>query len=1223
MTPPMIPFARTELSASYVAAINRVLYDIANELKRNDANAQEAASDTDAAAAPSAAVLPIRIVFKGGDTEGGAEDIIVTPAPFQFNRSLNVWSQAAVLDWAVYESDPDVVTFNFPRDALLAGFLIQYLDERKSLTDSALSYVIGIGSSRNEEHSKEWSLLANPPWPSDETKSATHAPVVRPQSVATASINNKELISAEIYAALKSLYLDELDRIDPLCQRYVILMPIYDLCPHGLPLGLPIACLLLNVGRTGTGRATSKRVTKENHETYAKACDEVAKRFVPRLQRRVKALTMEIQKAAMLVVSREQPKEHRDLLEHFVAVLTHVQFWDKVHVFRNDKHLYSYGWKHADQAKCEEEWTRVHPAGNGGRNPPASGGVVFAPFGLPNSRDLSRFLGTSPTNLWAEQALSIVDDCGLGRLDEFEDDALRGCTLVFEFTKAAVLPLRDATHCQAFCRELVHQQLEVLRAALPMARRRKAAIRNAVSGIMGRNTSHNIGSHVLARLAAAELGDATTGAESLKRRARARAYFLSYLQRRMEFLAEIATSDVAYWAQAMTLAKAVEPLDFDAQYSINSKGDCRPLVNGALPADPIVLSYITGRPGLRATVKYGGDFDAAQPPWFACPGGEVGAHALLVILENIIRNSARHASDANGSAADPCVELELNLQDDKACDEDESLMSLEIVDSRTALDEAGCPEYSHADKSPLHEKINTILEKGSLLRLDGTPDPSNWGVREMQICAHYLRMRPLSTLESGAPPHPAVLKAERHTLPSGKYCLSYRLYLQRPRRLAIVVANGELDAKGESCTVAGDGRVGARVHSDTRLGIAVEKVGAELATATSWPQFVRDRQLAPYEFVVVSEQANALFREEATSASPRERTAWSVHVVCRPIADICKWLDAMRNGSTQFGASLELYRAVWEKTRDRHKPWRDRPLYGAWLDNDESTPECSVPAAGCVVSFKRAKHRDFQSLTPPNDEPKSPKGLINLAVAWIDHATDAEAMLRWLGAIGPATAEGTQATVEPVFVEGAYSESVHRWSSDRAPWLAQELMAAALPRVVVLDERAQAERSLKYRDVELHHRWKGMRVWVPDKDGPAPCDLGKKPDMTACNAFLRSLSLSSDQGSVDYLVIHLTVLEALVKQCTGEKSLGAALSQLTAETPAGDRGVEVVIVTGRGVAGTVMSNGDNHLVACRYLPLSALHENLILRPSKLGLMRTLWSARRARSRADANGATYE
>ncbi len=1220
MTLPMIPSSRTELSASYIAAINRVLYDIANELNRDDANAKQAASDTDAVAASSAAVLPIRIVFKEGDTGGSAEAIIVTPVPIQFDRSFNVWSQAAVLDWAVYEKDPDVATFNFPRNALLAGFLIQYLDERKNLTDSAPSHLIGIGSSRNEEHSKEWSLLANPPWPSDETKSATHAPVVRPQSVASASIKGKGRTSAEIFAALKPLYLDELDRIDPLCPRYVVLMPVYDLCPHGLPLGLPIACLLLNVGRTGTGRASSKCVTNEIHEAYAKACDEVAERFVPRLRRRVKALAMEIQKAAMLVVSREQPKEHRDLLEHFVAVLTHVQIWDKVHVFRNDKHLYSYGWKRADQAKCEEEWTRVHPVGLGGGNSLASGKFLFAPFGLPNSRDLSRLLGKSPTNLWAEKALSIVDDCGLGRLDEFEDDALRGCTLVFEFTKAAVLPSRDATHCVAFCRELVHQQLDVLRAALPMVRRRKAAIRNAVSGIMGRNTSHNIGSHVLARLAADELGDATTDEDSLRRRARARAYFLSYLQRRMDFLAEIATSDVAYWSQAMTLAKAVEPLDFDAQYSINSENECR-TGDAALPADPIVLSYITGRPGLRATVKHGGNVGAAESPWFACPGGEVGAHALLVILENIIRNSARHASDANGVAAGACLELSLQVDEVQVNDE-ESLMSLEIVDSRTELDEWGYVKSARRDGCSLPEAINNILEKGSLLRPDGTPDPSNWGVREMQICAHYLRMRPLSTLESGAPPAPAVLRAHRHTLGPKKYCLSYILYLQRPRRLAVVVANGELDAAGETCTVAGRDDNAVRAQSDTRLGIAVEEVSEEADTKTNWPQFVRDRQLAPYEFLIVSEKANALFAESAASASARERTAWSVHVVCRPIDHICKWLGAMRDGDMEFGAGAEIYRAIWEKTRDRHVPWAGRPLYGAWLENKPAPPLQSTPTAGAVVSFNKRSYCSFQSLTPPTNATATTSNDPSLAVAWIDHATNAVAMRTWLDAIGAAITDAAQASVEPVFAEGAYSESVHRWSSNLAPWWAQELLAAALPRVAVLDERAQAERSLKYRDVELHHRWRGMGVWVPDKDDPAQCNL-VEPNLRACQTFLECSSTHSGQGPVDYLVIHLTVLEALVKQCKGEKTLAAALKQLMPTALAEDPGVEVVIVTGRGVAGTVMSNGDNHLGACRYLPLSALHENLILRPSKLGLMRTLWSARRARSRADANGGPDE
>ena len=57
---------------------------------------------------------------------------------------------------------------------------------------------------------------------------------------------------------------------------------------------------------------------------------------------------------------------------------------------------------------------------------------------------------------------------------------------------------------------------------------------------------------------------------------------------------------------------------------------------------------------------------------------------------------------------------------------------------------------------------------------------------------------------------------------------------------------------------------------------------------------------------------------------------------------------------------------------------------------------------------------------------------------------------------------------------------------------------------------------------------------------------------------------------------------------------------------------EVAVVTGRGVAtfGRSLSESNRSGLGkrTRYLPVSAFLEYLVRRPSKLGLMRVLWSA---------------
>ena len=131
--------------------------------------------------------------------------------------------------------------------------------------------------------------------------------------------------------------------------------------------------------------------------------------------------------------------------------------------------------------------------------------------------------------------------------------------------------------------------------------------------------------------------------------------------------------------------------------------------------EPVLLRFITGKEQFKATVEYEGDPDTLL---FACPSGEVGIHALFVILENIIRNSARHGSSAGCG-------VKLQVRPDPS-DPKPDLLKVEIVDLGS---EVG---------SNVVENINDIIDK-SLLSEDGAARPENWGIREMQICAHYLR----------------------------------------------------------------------------------------------------------------------------------------------------------------------------------------------------------------------------------------------------------------------------------------------------------------------------------------------------------------------------------------------------------------------------------------------------------------------------------------------------
>ena len=326
--------------------------------------------------------------------------------------------------------------------------------------------------------------------------------------------------------------------------------------------------------------------------------------------------------------------------------------------------------------------------------------------------------------------------------------------------------------------------------------------------------SHNIGSHVLARYRAKV--DAMSVVEFASEKC-SLSKFLNYLQQRMDFLADVATSDRAFRFQTLSLPQLIKQLEDDKS---------------------VLLRFITGKDSLTTSVHYKSRADVQ----FACPGGEVGVHALYVILENIIRNSARH-----GDPLDHEVKLEVSL-----CEQDQNndLLKMKIVDPHSPVEpnrevtltlaepwgetakvnvsypkptgsgakpirdrEGKCAKpfsvaaglkYSapacrtdgpmpvaaavtgnslvltfdkalDPDSTPakdafcvtagdqsvnvsmvsiakrLDDRINDILEK-PVLTSDGEAKAENWGIREMQICAHYMRGFSLLDLES--PPSP-------------------------------------------------------------------------------------------------------------------------------------------------------------------------------------------------------------------------------------------------------------------------------------------------------------------------------------------------------------------------------------------------------------------------------------------------------------------------------------
>jgi hypothetical protein len=200
----------------------------------------------------------------------------------------------------------------------------------------------------------------------------------------------------------------------------------------------------------------------------------------------------------------------------------------------------------------------------------------------------------------------------------------------------------------SFLTKLSTLAIHTLRNKRVFAQIETLATKAAISAVMARNMSHNIGSHVLSKLVSKEGAkrfwikeDEGYKPAPLQNRSQpnkvdpeeALAYFNSYLRTRMDYLADIATG-----VPVMEVTR-------------NLIGD----VVAGLDKNRILLNYISGVDGFKFEIlirdcRNCKDVDCNCTPITAdirdipisMPNDVLGYHAVYVIIENLIRNTAKH-----------------------------------------------------------------------------------------------------------------------------------------------------------------------------------------------------------------------------------------------------------------------------------------------------------------------------------------------------------------------------------------------------------------------------------------------------------------------------------------------------------------------------------------------------------------------------------------------------
>ena len=371
------------------------------------------------------------------------------------------------------------------------------------------------------------------------------------------------------------------------------------------------------------------------------------------------------------------------------------------------------------------------------------------------------------------------------------------------------------------------------------------ATRAAVSQVMARNMSHNIGSHVLSKMVGIKEAkdkfplkgqyissfdyvydklipsrlDNNPIEESDKKDFNL-ANFNSYLRTRMDYLADIATGEPSMETTCMLVKD----------------------VMGEMDKNRILLDSISGVEKFPYTIKVKDCRECEDPNCdentclctednnndipVSIPNGIMGYHALYIIIENLIRNSAKHQNNkdlnenqkintaSNSSQLSP-REFILEIRNSQ---HDDTLYEVLIYDDfkisgKKQLNEDELAFYKEkTNKSEYDNSINTrldwlVFEQNVRINKSVINEKTNrlregaWGMIEMDASAAYLRKLAAEKIDeniysidltnptSRYNPDKTALNIIKAVNRNGY--LGYRFHLLKPKELLVVDEKGE------------------------------------------------------------------------------------------------------------------------------------------------------------------------------------------------------------------------------------------------------------------------------------------------------------------------------------------------------------------------------------------------------------------------------------------------
>lgn len=268
----------------------------------------------------------------------------------------------------------------------------------------------------------------------------------------------------------------------------------------------------------------------------------------------------------------------------------------------------------------------------------------------------------------------------------------------------------------------------------------KESIKSAISAIMARNMSHNLGSHFISNTKNyfSNLAEKDTDKQRQKDYRGIR-HTLQYIQERMDFIATIVSTDRFPYGPVNVKSQIFDELTPDEFGDRHNKATTNFLLDYIVFSEDISKQSNLSSSSIKLSlklisdngVKFGGQTEnenqKAKEEFaklnLAVPGGILGRHAIFTIIENVIRNSAKHDKE---SIPDDGLTVSIKIGEDH----------LVIFDNKKNANK-------RIKKLALKEELNERYAEIKILS-DGAIDKSNKGLKEILISALWLNNHSLA-----------------------------------------------------------------------------------------------------------------------------------------------------------------------------------------------------------------------------------------------------------------------------------------------------------------------------------------------------------------------------------------------------------------------------------------------------------------------------------------------